>query len=120
MAGAPDISKCVARVLLSDDEGHPKAILLENADGAHGALVARCLGEQDCGNAARLLRLGNSIGDETRMSGFATGTNMKDHYETVLPSRPAFDMLGPRFDQQVATPCLTRSSRRAHTCSHDT
>ena len=98
----PDLSGCAARVLLRDDEGHPKAILLENADGAQGAEIARCLGEQDNGKAAKLLELGNSIGDELKMSGFATGTNMGDHYATVLPSRLGFDMLDPHFDQQYA------------------
>ena len=98
----PDLSRCSARVLLWDDEGHPKAILMENADGAQGASIARCLGEQDDGRAATLLELGDSIGDELKMSGFATGTNMSDHYSTILPSRHGFDMLGSHFDQQVA------------------
>ena len=101
------MSRCPARVLLSahDKKGHvhPKAVLLENADGAYGAKIARCLGEQDGGKAARLLKLGRDMmsGDMLRMSGFATGNNMSDHYSTVLPSRDGFDMLGPHFDQQV-------------------
>jgi hypothetical protein len=36
-----------------------------------------------------------------KMAGFASGTNMTDIYETILPSRRAFQLLGPHFDQQV-------------------
>jgi len=99
----------VGKVLLADRKGHPKAILLENADGARGAEIARRLGAQDGGRAAQLLELGKPMdsmdlasGDSLKMSGFATGNNMSDHYTTVLPSRHGFDRLGPRFDQLYA------------------
>jgi hypothetical protein len=36
-----------------------------------------------------------------KMAGFASGTNMIDVYETILPSRRALQQLGPHFDQQV-------------------
>lgn len=94
-----------ARVLLEDGKG-AKAILLPNADGAHGAEIARRLGAQDGGRAAQLLELGKPMdlrsGDSLHMSGFATGNNMSDHYTTVLPSRQGFNLLGSRFDLQYA------------------